>query len=283
MASLWHTMLSPQHTPKHTIKPSRKSLNFLHASYHSCMELLESQLKSTTGKKPEDDVKRHVLQILLGVQDMAEKIKRIKDKEDLADFVDRVINRPQKPKLFQDAVAISDLVSGTKEALVKVREAERKRQEREAKRLGSKGSVTIINNYTVMGNQTISQTTNNQSVDVVQKGGSGSGNGDKKKRMTIPKSIRGQSWNRWIGAKHGLASCYCCRINEISKAQFECGHVTPDALGGLPTVDNLRPICLPCNRSMGTTDMRDFCRKYYREVLDIPYDAEGLLKSTCKK
>jgi hypothetical protein len=91
-------------------------------------------------------------------------------------------------------------------------------------------------------------------------------------RLTIPKSVRGQSWDKWIGSKQGLAPCFCCRINEISKAQFECGHVMPDALGGLPTVENLRPICLPCNRSMGTIDMRQFCRTYYREELDIPYE-----------
>lgn len=270
------------------------------------MDFLESQLKSTTSKKPEDEVKRLIIQMMLGTLEMAKKIERIRTKEDLNDFVDKVISKPQKPKLFQDVVAISDLVSEAKEGLVKVREAERKRQEREAKRAaaaaagpfaaantaGSGGPVMIINNYTVMGNQVISnnqtttnQTTNNQIVgssDVAanvqlpkQQGG---GKKDKKEkkapdgRLTIPKNIRTQSWDKWIGSRQGLAPCYCCRINEISKAQFECGHVVPDALGGLPQVENLRPICLPCNRSMGTIDMRQFCRTYYREELDIPYE-----------
>ena len=270
------------------------------------MDFLETQLKSTTSKRPEDEVKRLIIQMMLGTLEMAKKIERIKTKEDLSDFVDKVITKPQKPKLFQDVVAISDLVSETKEGLVKIREAERKRQEREAKRAaavaagpfaaattaGSGGPVMIINNYTVMGNQVIannqttSQTTNNQivgssdgdgHVNPKQQGGGNGKKGKKEKkapegRLTIPKSVRGQSWDRWIGSKQGLAPCFCCRINEISKAQFECGHVMPDALGGLPTVENLRPICLPCNRSMGTIDMRQFCRTYYREELDIPYE-----------
>jgi hypothetical protein len=255
------------------------------------MDFLESQLKSTTSKKPEDDVKRLIIQMMLGTLEMAKKIERIKTKEDLNDFVDKVITKPQKPKLFQEVVAISDLVSETKEGLVKIREAERKRQEREAKRAAAAaagpfaavtntgGPVTIINNYTVMGNQMIAntQTTNNQIVGNSETPVKQQGGGKKEKkapegRLTIPKSVRGQSWDKWIGSKQGLAPCFCCRINEISKAQFECGHVMPDALGGLPTVENLRPICLPCNRSMGTIDMRQFCRTYYREELDIPYE-----------
>lgn len=254
------------------------------------MEFLESQLKATTSKKPEDEVKRLLIQMMLGTLEMAKKIEKIKTKEDLNDFVDRVLTKPQKPKLFQDVVAISDLVSETKDGLVKVREAERKRQEREAKKAAAaaaaaaahSGPVTIINNYTVMGNITQTQTTHNQIVgsseaplSVQQKGGGKKGKKEAQQhdgRLTIPKSVRGQSWDRWIGSKQGLAPCYCCRINEISKAQFECGHVMPDALGGLPTVENLRPICLPCNRSMGTRDMREFCRAHYRENLDIPYE-----------
>jgi hypothetical protein len=91
------------------------------------------------------------------------------------------------------------------------------------------------------------------------------------KRKGIPKSVRDQSWNRWIGPECGMAPCYCCRENIISKSGFECGHVVPDVFGGKSTVENLRPICLPCNRSMGVSDMRSFCKEFYRDVLDIPY------------
>jgi hypothetical protein len=231
------------------------------------MELFETQLIAVTSKKPEDQVKRLLIQMIMNIQETAEKIKRIKDKEDLNDFVDRVLSKPHKPKLFQDIAGISDMMVQTKEGLVKVREAQRKRQEREAKKAAAVAPLTVINNYTVIGTQNIVGMKDGP-VDKNPRTSKHVGSQSGGVRKGIPKSVRNQSWDRWIGSKHGLAPCYCCRINQISKAQFECGHVVPDVLGGRTTVENLRPICLPCNRSMSATDMRDFCKKFYRENLD---------------
>ena len=58
------------------------------------MDLFETQLIAVAGgKKPEDQVKRLLIQMILNIQETAEKIKRIKDKEDLNDFVDRVLTK----------------------------------------------------------------------------------------------------------------------------------------------------------------------------------------------
>ena len=39
---------------------------------------------------------------------------------------------------------------------------------------------------------------------------------------------------------------------------FECGHVKAKTNGGKNSVENLRPICGICNKSMGTNHMYDF-------------------------
>ena len=39
---------------------------------------------------------------------------------------------------------------------------------------------------------------------------------------------------------------------------FECGHIIPYSQGGPTSLENLRPVCKGCNRSMGTTNMLDY-------------------------
>jgi 5-methylcytosine-specific restriction endonuclease McrA len=48
---------------------------------------------------------------------------------------------------------------------------------------------------------------------------------------------------------------------EISMNNFECGHVLAEAKGGQLSVENLRPICGGCNRSMGSENLEDFKRR----------------------
>lgn len=80
-------------------------------------------------------------------------------------------------------------------------------------------------------------------------------------RKSIQKAIRIQVWNEYIGEEIGKTVCFCCKKREISQAQFHCGHVIAVAKGGSTCIDNLRPVCELCNKSMGTENMDDFCRK----------------------
>lgn len=90
-------------------------------------------------------------------------------------------------------------------------------------------------------------------------------------KSTIPKVVRNQVWDKWIGADIGRTKCYVCQTNIIDKGgNFHCGHVIAESKGGELKVDNLRPICKSCNSSMGTQDMREFCKKHYRDTLDHP-------------
>jgi hypothetical protein len=82
----------------------------------------------------------------------------------------------------------------------------------------------------------------------------------KQKRKTIPKTIRNKVWRKYCG--NSLDSkCFCCQ-EHLSYECWEAGHVIPDSKGGQPTIENLRPICLACNRSMGTMNMMEFMKKY---------------------
>jgi len=71
------------------------------------------------------------------------------------------------------------------------------------------------------------------------------------RKVAIPKALREQVWISWIGKKfsHKCHVTWCENI--ISVFDFEVGHNLPESKGGPTELDNLRPICSKCNRSMG--------------------------------
>ena len=71
------------------------------------------------------------------------------------------------------------------------------------------------------------------------------------KRDVIPKALRSAVWMKYIGNKFE-SKCYVdwCLI-DINPFTFEVGHNIPQSKGGKTTIDNLRPICSQCNKSMG--------------------------------
>ena len=83
------------------------------------------------------------------------------------------------------------------------------------------------------------------------------------RRKKIPSSIRTLVWNKYIGADVAQSDCFCCRTAKISVRSFDCGHVIAEAKGGDLTINNLRPICKDCNKSMGTRSMNEFTKEYF--------------------
>lgn len=81
-------------------------------------------------------------------------------------------------------------------------------------------------------------------------------------RKSIPKKIRGEVWEKHFGDST-QGSCYCCKIPLKIMDTWEAGHIVPHAHGGPDTADNLRPICVSCNRSMGTENMDAFKARCY--------------------
>jgi hypothetical protein len=82
------------------------------------------------------------------------------------------------------------------------------------------------------------------------------------RKINIPAAVRRTVWNTYIGEEIGLTECYVGCKTKISQMTFECGHVEAESKGGLTIVDNLRPICSSCNRSMGTRNMHDFMKTF---------------------
>ena len=81
-------------------------------------------------------------------------------------------------------------------------------------------------------------------------------------KKKIPKSVRNDVWDEHIGKKYGIGTCYVCG-QEIRASHFECGHIIAESKGGKSTIDNLRPVCERCNKSVGTMNMDEFKNKYY--------------------
>ena len=83
------------------------------------------------------------------------------------------------------------------------------------------------------------------------------------KKKSIPKSLKKQTWDKWVGPSIGIAKCLCCNHEEIRQIEFHCGHIMAEVNGGSTTVDNLIPICAQCNLSMGSMNMLEFKKKYF--------------------
>lgn len=71
-------------------------------------------------------------------------------------------------------------------------------------------------------------------------------------KKKIPLALREQVWILYCGDKHFKHKC-CVKWceNIMTPFSFEAGHNTPESKGGPTDIDNLRPICSKCNKSMG--------------------------------
>jgi hypothetical protein len=84
----------------------------------------------------------------------------------------------------------------------------------------------------------------------------------KKKKASIPKKVKTDVWNTYIGADINKHRCLCCKKTIISNTDFDVGHVVSEACGGTLEIGNLRPICAACNHAMGTRNMVEFVKTY---------------------
>jgi hypothetical protein len=83
---------------------------------------------------------------------------------------------------------------------------------------------------------------------------------NKYKKKSIPKSLRIKVWNTYVGENVGKIKCLCCNTIDITQSIFECGHIIAEAKGGETSLENLRPICSTCNKSMKTINMNDYIK-----------------------
>lgn len=74
--------------------------------------------------------------------------------------------------------------------------------------------------------------------------------------------MKRQVWCKWIGREKEISKCLCCKIVDIDKDSFSCGHIVAESQGGKLEWKNLKPICVSCNSSMGSMNMNEFIKKY---------------------
>ena len=89
----------------------------------------------------------------------------------------------------------------------------------------------------------------------------------KKKRSAIPKALKNEVWDNSIGREKGVGHCYCCS-KEIDSKHFECGHIIAVSNGGTNTLQNLKPLCSLCNKSMGSQNLEEFKNNYMSHVME---------------
>ena len=83
-----------------------------------------------------------------------------------------------------------------------------------------------------------------------------------KKKKSIPLILKRKVWDKYVGECIGKTLCLCCNLTPIVQASFSCGHIISEFNGGKLELDNLRPICVSCNSSIGTNNMDEFIKKY---------------------
>lgn len=81
-------------------------------------------------------------------------------------------------------------------------------------------------------------------------------------QQSLPKTQLFKLWKNYYG-NCAETKCYVCNINDISLLNCHAGHIIARALGGKTTMDNIIPICAPCNLDMGTTNLYDYKNKNY--------------------
>ena len=84
-----------------------------------------------------------------------------------------------------------------------------------------------------------------------------------KKRRPIDKNIRSVVWQKY-NENSLTGKCYVCK-RPITHDHFEIGHNKAGVKGGRDNISNLRPICGPCNRGMGTMSIEQYKAKYFGE------------------
>jgi 5-methylcytosine-specific restriction endonuclease McrA len=82
------------------------------------------------------------------------------------------------------------------------------------------------------------------------------------KKQPIPNHVKTLIWNYHVGADKAESFCLCCKVTKISIRSFHAGHIIAESKGGDMTVKNLKPICGPCNHSMGSMNMDEFIKKF---------------------
>jgi len=85
----------------------------------------------------------------------------------------------------------------------------------------------------------------------------------RKRKTPIPRKVKNDSWDIYVGKECGEAYCLVCDMTKINSKNFQAGHIVSEKHGGKVSIDNILPVCGPCNQSMGPLNMREYVMKNY--------------------
>lgn len=74
--------------------------------------------------------------------------------------------------------------------------------------------------------------------------------------------MRATVWDTYVGHDIPKHKCFCCKRATMRITDFHMGHVISTKAGGETEISNLRPICAPCNLSMGARAMQEYVEAY---------------------
>lgn len=83
------------------------------------------------------------------------------------------------------------------------------------------------------------------------------------RKQQIPKKVKSDAWDKYIGEDIAVAKCIVCCHTTINAKDFEAGHIISEKNGGPVNIDNILPICSACNRSMAAMDMNEYIKEKY--------------------
>lgn len=86
------------------------------------------------------------------------------------------------------------------------------------------------------------------------------------KKETIPNALKLRVFNKHFGRDVREGKCFCCKAR-ITSDSFSCAHVIPEKYGGELHENNLRPVCVTCNSTMGTMLLHEYM---VRQGYDLP-------------
>lgn len=95
------------------------------------------------------------------------------------------------------------------------------------------------------------------------------GHSVKSKKKAIPKAIKEQSWNHWMGPLVGETLCPICEQCKIRPLAFDAGHIKPECQGGEIEYMNLIPICHQCNLYMGSKNMYEYLKQIGKQTITL--------------
>jgi hypothetical protein len=86
-----------------------------------------------------------------------------------------------------------------------------------------------------------------------------------KKRKGIPKKVKNDSWDKFVGSEYGSTYCLVCVSTVINSKNFEAGHIISDKNSGKSIVDNILPICGQCNKCISSKNMDEYVKEFHPE------------------